>query len=512
VTPSRVRWLLFVLLGLMVAAEALARVGGGEGFSGGGRGGGSSSGGGSSGGGGGGDALDLVWLLLWLVIEFPAIGIPLVCLLTTLVALYMAFGGARKALRTLDSGSARSGRSRPSRSLPARKAKALDFDMISKDDPTFSMPVLLDHVQLVHRRATEAAPRKDWAALLPFVGEAARGQLEQLHQGVASVTDVVTAALTPAEVSVRGGRHHVAFTLENARRETLADGTERRVVLTERWTFERAADAHSLPPEAVRRMGCPSCGASAETDAQGRCQSCGTVITDGRMQWLATQVAIASPRRAIQAPSYAPAPGGVEPGYEAPTVVAPELPARLRGLIGRHPDFDPRAFQSTVVEIFTALQAAWSEGRWEQARPYTTDPMFDTLRFWMDRYAAAGLKNRLDEVEVERVEIVDVVPDAWYEAVTVRIWANARDYVVDAQGKVVGGNAKQPRSFSEYWTLLRSAGGPATTKDSKHCPSCGAPLDRVNQAGICGYCGSRITSGEFTWVLSRIAQPEAYRG
>jgi hypothetical protein len=44
------------------------------------------------------------------------------------------------------------------------------------------------------------------------------------------------------------------------------------------------------------------------------------------------------------------------------------------------------------------------------------------------------------------------------------------------------------------------------------CPSCGAPLDNVNAAGICGYCDGKITSGRFDWVLSRIEQAEAYQG
>ena len=56
----------------LLASEALARVGGGQGYGGGGSGG--------SGGGGGGGLGALVYLLirflLWLTIEHPAIGIP----------------------------------------------------------------------------------------------------------------------------------------------------------------------------------------------------------------------------------------------------------------------------------------------------------------------------------------------------------------------------------------------------------------------------------------------------
>ena len=70
--------LLFLLLvgsGLLIAGpDLLARVGGGESYSGGGSG---SSGGGGSGDGVGAELLYYLFrFLLWLTIEYPAIGIP----------------------------------------------------------------------------------------------------------------------------------------------------------------------------------------------------------------------------------------------------------------------------------------------------------------------------------------------------------------------------------------------------------------------------------------------------
>ena len=48
-------------------------------------------------------------------------------------------------------------------------------------------------------------------------------------------------------------------------------------------------------------------------------------------------------------------------------------------------------------------------------------------------------------------------------------------------------------------------------KPPENCPNCGAPL-KVSMAGICEYCGGKVTSGNFDWVLSRIQQDEAYGG
>ena len=96
--------------------------------------------------------------------------------------------------------------------------------------------------------------------------------------------------------------------------------------------------------------------------------------------------------------------------------------------------------------------------------------------------------------------------------VTVRLFAKMIDYTADQGGKVVGGHAKKARIFSEYWTFVRAVGHKAEVKSAEVCPNCGAPLDRVDLGGICGYCDTRITGGEHSWVLSTITQDEVYAG
>ncbi|MEO0604641.1 MAG: Tim44-like domain-containing protein, partial [Myxococcota bacterium] len=205
--------------------------------------------------------------------------------------------------------------------------------------------------------------------------------------------------------------------------------------------------------------------------------------------------------------------GGEEGSVQIPMVQAVDLAAQMRSMQARHPQFDPQQFGQRVDRVYHALQRAWSAGQWKDARPYVTDRMYQSLRFWVERYTAHGLRNRLEDVVLRRVRIVKVDLDAWYESITVRLWGAMRDSIVDERGRVVGGNAHIPREFSEYWTFLRSAGTDGTSKgDAPGCPSCGAPLDRVAETGICGYCDSKITTGRFDWVLTRIEQPEAYRG
>lgn len=118
----------------------------------------------------------------------------------------------------------------------------------------------------------------------------------------------------------------------------------------------------------------------------------------------------------------------------------------------------------------------------------------------------------LGDVTIERVERVKVELDAFYEAITVRIFASTLDYTTDAKGNIVSGSKDRPRRFSEYWTFIAAVGADLTRPASlTSCPSCGAPVN-VTQAGACAHCEAVVTRGTFGWVLSRIEQDESYGG
>jgi predicted lipid-binding transport protein (Tim44 family) len=382
--------------------------------------------------------------------------------------------------------------------------------VIAARDKGFSEPVLYDLLQLVHRRSTEAAPTRAWDALRPYVSDGAARQLGDLHAGVRGVSDVVLGGTTIVRVRLGASHEELVVRLRDTRREALSEG-ERHVYVEEVWTFRRAAGATSPPPDVLRRMGCPSCGNAVETDAMGRCRSCETPIVDGRLVWQAVDVTFPIGRRPLTPEDVAPLPAGDEPSVHWPTRLDPRLGSETRALLARHPDFVPKAFEQHVRDVFIELQAAWSAGQWERARPYVTDACFASLRFWIEAHNRDGRRNRVEDVRVDRVQVVRVRLDAWYESITVRLWAGARDWTEDASGRVIGGNRDQERRFSEYWTFVRTAGkGGTSGADVHHCPSCAAPLDRVSQAGVCGYCETKITTGDHDWVSSRIDQTEVY--
>lgn len=498
------RWapvLCAVAVGLMVAADAEARVGGGQRYS------RPSSGRSSGGSGGSGDGLGmLIYLLIRLCIEVPIIGIPLTLAVIGFFIWRATRSSGRVVLRTEHVASSQ-GHVAPRRRAGPR------LDPLLKSDPSFSEPVFLDFAILVHRRAMEAFSTGTWEPMGPYVTEMAQKQLALSHEKVSRVDNVVVGGVRIVRLARDGDQHRLDVVFEDTRTETIRGGGTRDVIVHERWTFRRAASATSLPPQDMQRLGCPSCGAAVETDSLGACTNCDTPITAGQLQWQVDGVEVGQRSRVV-APEVGFFQGGDEGSVHVPVLQDPSLQAEARKLLSRHPGLTMDGFGQRVSLVFHELQSAWSDSTWDKARPYVTDAQFQSLRFWMDRYKKHGLQNKLEDVELERTTVVKIGVDAWYESITVRIVGKMRDYVVDTStGKTVGGNAKVPRRFAEYWTFLRASGTDGTTKGNERgCPSCGAPLDQVNQSGICGYCDTKITTGQFDWVLARIEQPEAYRG
>jgi hypothetical protein len=270
------------------------------------------------------------------------------------------------------------------------------------------------------------------------------------------------------------------------------------------WAFTRRRGVRSKGPGEITRLACPSCGSAAERKADGACGHCGQRPAPGEAAWAVAGVTVVSveARPPVQLGGYAE-----EEGTDLPTVRSPALRQDLEALPARLPGLTPEQAMARFTVVFVGLQGAWSAGDLPAIRLLTTDSIFANWRYWIEAYRAAGLKNRLGDVRVLRLDPAKVSLDRYYAAVTVRIFASMVDQTVDARGKVVDGRSS-PRTFSEYWTCVRtlSAAPPEVT-----CPGCGASLP-AGQSGQCPYCGSLVGAPAFDWILSRIDQDEDYAG
>jgi len=490
---------------LVLSEEASARVGGGQSY-----------GGGSGGGGGGGDgaAGAIIWLifqvfrfLVYLTIEYPVVGIPL----DILVACGVAYYFVRRARRTepsaplgLDTHQVHS------ENIPRQ------FEQLRKFDPNFSEIVFTDFAYALYGKAQDA--RGHGAAGLdqfsPYLSDIARKSLLQRNPpGLREVKGVIVGALNVENLrGLETPLVNLSLVFEaNYTEVVVADGGapgEMTYYVRERWELERKRDLLSPPPAQATALHCPRCGAPLQKDTVGACAFCGTRVDSGEFQWYVRSITLLG--REAKGPlltSDVP-----EVGTDYPSVIQAGLQNKRVEFEQNNPGFSWGHFQARARLIFDELQAAWSALDWERARPHETDNLFQMHQYWIDAYKRQNLRNVLDQCSVTAMQPVKITEDAFYNSITLRIGAQGYDYTVDAAGRVVSGSKSNQRRWSEYWTFIRNRNAkPGVAHTDLNCPNCGAPL-KVNTAGICEFCGGKITSGEFDWVLSRIEQDESYAG
>ena len=498
----RMRTLLLIvaILSLLLPGAAWARPGGGEGYSGGGD------------GGGGGDDGGLVWLLirLWIefVIHYPHIGIPATIVM---VVIFMIYKKRRQkaGLQVWDSA--------PPKAPPVRPASR-DLDAIRNLDPGFSVVLFEDFTYALFAQAHQSHSNpKDMETLSPYLSEAARAHLALRPPVGAPVSGVVIGALRVLGVTIPSAAPppagapppRVSVRLEIEANMTVgAPGAEQTQYVMERWLLERDAGVQSKPPDRVRSLSCPNCGAPFEPDTAGRCSYCGQVVSGGHFDWSVESIELV---RLEERPPALTA-NVREVGSDFPTLFHPALNARWAELVREDPAVTQGALNARLHLIYDELNAAWSRRDLGGARPYVSDGLFDYLQYWVRAYERQGLRNALEGMRIVEWKTVKVLRDRHYDSLTVRLWGSGRDYMVrEATGDVVSGNPKTDRFYSEYWTLIRGAGVKGAPRTDKSCPNCAAPLD-VNMAGQCEHCGAKITSGDFDWVLSKIEQDDSYTG
>lgn len=487
---------------LFLSEEVSARVGGGQSY------------GGSGGGGGDGAAGAIIWvifqifrILVYLTIEYPVIGIPLDILVICGVVYYFV----RRSRRTESSSALRLD---THQNAPANAPR--QFDQLRRFDPNFSEIVFTDFAYALYGKSHDA--RGHGAAALdqlsPYLSEVARKSLAARNpDGLREVKGIIVGALNVENVrGLETPLVNLSLVFEaNYTEVTAVDGhkpAEMAYYVRERWELERKRDVLSPPPAQATALHCPRCGAPLQKDTVGACAFCGTRVDSGEFQWYVRDITLLS--REAKGPlltSNVP-----EVGTNYPSVVQPNFQNNRAEFERNNPTFSWGQFQARARLIFDELQAAWSTLNWERARPHETDNLFQMHQYWIDAYRRQHLRNVLDQCSVTTMQPVKITEDAFYNSITLRIGAQGYDYTVDDGSRVVSGSKTSLRQWSEYWTFIRNRNAkPAAARVDLNCPNCGAPL-KVNTVGICEFCGGKITSGEFDWVLSRIEQDESYGG
>lgn len=485
--------LLLFLSFLFVPELLYARPGGGNSY----------SGGGSGGGGGDGIASLIIWLILQLP---PQISIPLIILIV--VFYYIKGKKARKGTQTVSSAPTYVNRSnntdRVENSIEALKA----------GDPNFSRLLFLDFVSSLYHKYYSFMGKKQLTDVRPFfiqnIWDAAASA-----SSAQSVSEIVIGNINFISVFENNGYAgitvdiHANYTLNSA-------GKSSRYIVTERWMLIRKSGVLSLAPEGMRDLKCPNCGAAGNFTDAGKCEYCDTFIQAGEMQWSVSQMTTIH-QEVFSTKGLAHY--EQEIGTDYPTIVQPAINTYINRFTELHKLPDWNAYWTNFTDniataYFKEIYAAWSALNWSKVRHLISDRLYESYDFWIEAYKSEKLRNKLDNINISRIDMAAIEVDKFYESFTVRIFASCLDYVENSTGKVLGGSKRSPRYFSEYWTFMRRAGVEIVESEFSlnNCPNCGAAADKMGQAAVCEYCGTKISNGDFSWILTRIVQDEEYKG
>jgi hypothetical protein len=390
-----------------------------------------------------------------------------------------------------------------------RKVRHASIDKVlhayAARDESFSFAIFEDFLYALFAELHTLRGRRLVALLRPYLREPVLRVLEQ--RGTDGVSGIIVGSMRVESVDFEEVARRLVVRVRFLANYTERTGElEQSYYVEEVWRLSKNADAPSRAPDKARVLGCPNCGAALEKDVGQKCKYCGTPADSDVHDWVIEDIAeeAREPRGPILIGTTE------EVGTDFPSVVAPDAPERFEALKKRDPAFTWAGFVARIEATFSTFHAAWSKQDLAPVRPYLSDALFETQRYWVEAYKAQGLRNVTEEPQIVTVHVAKVTSDKYYDSVTVRVFATCIDYTLDAGGKVVGGDKKKHREYSEYWTFIRSVTASGAARTEATCPSCGADVSKINMAGKCESCSVKVTSGDFDWVLSRIEQDEVY--
>jgi len=154
-----------------------------------------------------------------------------------------------------------------------------------------------------------------------------------------------------------------------------------------------------------------------------------------------------------------PSPGPVftpSPATDSAGVPASE---GLRHIKAMDPSFNEKNFKDLAEDIFFKIQGGWTRRDLNGVRHLLTQEMLGILKGDLEELIAKKQMNKLENIAVREVEIVEAGQERGEDYISVRIYANLLDYVVDEKsGQVVSGSSSDPVKFVEYWTFTRNVG------------------------------------------------------
>jgi len=123
------------------------------------------------------------------------------------------------------------------------------------------------------------------------------------------------------------------------------------------------------------------------------------------------------------------------------------------------PDFDPAYFVEVASDVFFKVQAGWMRRDISSYRHLLGDQLASEYEEQFKEMEAKGEINKLENISIRNVELVDAGSESGEDFVTVLFTANLLDYTVDDKsGDLISGSMTEPVKFAEEWSWARPLG------------------------------------------------------
>jgi predicted lipid-binding transport protein (Tim44 family) len=235
----------------------------------------------------------------------------------------------------------------------------------------------------------------------------------------------------------------------------------------------------------------------------------GMVVLAGIIVLVIVVILVFARRGSTAAAAAAPA----EPWPPVQAGPDPAVLAAVGAIRGADPDFEPETFLQRAEMAFLLVKRAYQDRNVHAARAFMSHELWPAWSQDVQALVAAHQRPVLENLNVRGMQVPFVSHADTGDTIQVHFdYVAAAHTVEEDGGRQVSGAADDQR-LGELWTFQRAAGartvlsGGAT---ASKCPNCGALL-KLNDDGVCDYCGADITSGRYDWVATRIDQ-DWFRG
>ena len=152
------------------------------------------------------------------------------------------------------------------------------------------------------------------------------------------------------------------------------------------------------------------------------------------------------------------------------------------------------------------IQNAWCKRDLTSVRPVMHNNLYNTTQKQVQSKIDQKVIYHYESITINTAYLTSYVRDEQFEYLTVYLNARFIDYQTNEEtGAVIRGDKNTRWDFRYKMKFMRTVGvktKEASGSDHGHnCPNCGAPLE-MSSSGQCAYCGSVVTSGLYSWVLS----------